>query len=51
MAQKHAGPMGTRCAGCGRYLTMRSASQVRAAHRHRNACPAYQRYVTERKAS
>ena len=48
---KHAGPMGACCAGCGTYLTMRNRAQVRAAHHHRNACPAYQRYLTERRAS
>ncbi|QIG59104.1 hypothetical protein SEA_FRANSOYER_96 [Microbacterium phage Fransoyer] len=48
---KHPGPLGAPCAGCGQYLTMRSAQQRAAAHRHRNACPAYQRYVTERRAS
>ncbi|QUE25643.1 hypothetical protein SEA_SADLAD_97 [Microbacterium phage SadLad] len=48
---KHPGPLGAPCAGCGRYLTMRSAQQRAAAHRHRNTCRAYQRYITERRAS
>lgn len=50
-ARKHAGPMGACCAGCGQYLTMRSAAQVRDAHRHRNACPDYQKYLTERRSN
>lgn len=51
MSAIHPTPIGARCAGCGLYLTMRSARQRAAAHIHRNACAAYQRYVTERRAS
>lgn len=49
--RKHAGPVGAPCAGCGLYLTMRSARQRADAHRHRNGCAAYQRALTERRAS
>lgn len=45
MARKHAGPMGAPCAGCGKYLTMRDATQRKAAHSHRVSCRAYQEYL------
>ena len=46
---KHPGPMGASCAGCGTYLTMRDATQRKAAQQHRDNCAKYQAFMIARK--